>query len=116
MFSGEPSSTGKRISSIEVTLLQPQGVWADIPAADPNYGGHPHGQFRRYDVQIYFHIQGENLQYSVHGPVIFYVTARDSTHDGAAALCYELLGQQDLTATNKATENTNWSTVKAIFY
>lgn len=93
MFNEIAGSNGFVISDISVVQMEPQGIWEDTPANDPNFGGFPESQYRTYEVQIDFNISGQNLILRVQGPVIYYVRAEQENDQQV----FKLLGMQDLT-------------------
>ena len=92
MFNEAPASNGYVISDVSVVQLDPQGVWQDTPANDPDFAG-TGSQYRTYQVQIDFSIAGQSLILRVQGAVIYYV--RPEQVDGEQV--YKLLGMVDLT-------------------
>jgi hypothetical protein len=93
MFNEIAGENGFVIQDISVVQLDPQGVWQDTPANDPNFGSATDSQYRTYIVQIDFSIAGQNLILRVQGPVIYYVRAEQ---DGDQTV-YRLLGMVDAT-------------------
>ncbi len=97
MFSGQPNSQNRVLSTIEIQVLQPQGAWLPVPANDPYFGGFPGARFRNYSILSYFNMQGD-FRYEIQGNVLFYVTADTVMHEGAMTPRYKLLGQLDQTS------------------
>ncbi len=101
MFSEQPgheaNGTTVVISSIDIPIMNGYDNWEPVSDSDTNFGGYPNARKRTYDVGIYFHVSGESRQLYVAGQTTFYVTARDSTYQGAPTLYYQLLGQEDHT-------------------
>ncbi len=93
MFNEIAGSNGFVISDIDVVQMDPQGVWTETPANDPNFGGLSGSQYRTYIVQIDFNISGQNLVLRVQGPVIYYVRAEQEEDQQV----FKLLGMVDAT-------------------
>jgi len=49
------------------------------------------------------------------GQVRFYVTSRDSLHEGTNKQYYQMIGQVDLTGSFKVVESDNFGSIKAIY-
>jgi hypothetical protein len=109
IFNGVAGSNGFVVSGISVVAMEPQGVWEDTPANDPNFGGFSASLYRTYEIQVDYSIAGQNLVLRVQGPIIFYV------HPEGGANAYSLLGVQDLTFGAKSAENATWTSVKEIY-
>jgi hypothetical protein len=115
MFSGRPNAEGRVLANIQIQVLQPEGVWLPVPVNDPYFGGYPGAIFCNYSLLMYFNIQG-NFRYEIQGNQLFYLAAETIRHDGVMTPRYLLLGQRDLAGwSNKATESTTWSSVKALW-
>ena len=116
MFSGEPVTdpTGylvPGIASIAFPVFERQGAWSDTPPTDPI----PDSRSALYDVTILFQRTGYSTL-RVEGLMKFYVAGRDSFHDGADRVFYEMKGQLDLTGGfAKAVETATFGGVKALF-
>lgn len=93
MFEGLEGENGFVIQDITIDLLDPQGVWTETPANDPNFGGLADSQYRNYIVDIKFAISGQNLILRVEGPVLYYVT-NEGTEDEPD---FKILGMVDAT-------------------
>ena len=95
MFNGIAGESDYIISDITIDVLEPQGVWLDTPANDPDFGGFPESQFRPYEVHMEFLISGHNLTLIVTGTVVFYVM-----DEGVDSPDFKILGQSDHTIGN----------------
>jgi len=102
MFSGDDltdPTTGALVPGvigISFGKLQPLDAWQVSPPDDPI----PNAQFTTYDVDFLFDRGPTQTQISVQGLIRFYVTSRDSFHEGADRQYYQMVGQVDLTQVN----------------
>lgn len=97
MFTELEGQDGIVISNIVISLLDPQGVWNPTPENDPNFGGFPNSQYRQYEVNFKFYLQGENTVYLSTGYVVYYVTTEQEQYEGSTVTAYKLLGTKDQT-------------------
>lgn len=99
MFSGDDltdPTTGALVPGvilISFGKLDPLDDWQVSPADDPI----PNAQFTTYDVEFLFDRGQVHTSISVKGQIRFYVTSRDSFHEGADRQYYQMVGQVDLT-------------------
>lgn len=99
MFSGDDlndPTTGALVpgvQSISFGKLLPLDDWQVSPPNDPI----PNAQFTTYQVDFLFDRGQDQTQISVQGNIKFYVTSRDSFHEGADRQYYQMVGQVDLT-------------------
>ena len=115
MFNEIAGEGGIVISNIVVSLLDPQGVWNPIPESDPNFGGFPNSQYRQYEVNFKFYLQGENTVYQSTGFVVVYLTTEQEEFEGSTVSAYKILGFKDQTNGSKSVQNHSWTGVKALF-
>lgn len=80
------------ISNISFDLFQQNGTWADTGPNDVV----PNARFALYDVVFLFDRTGDSTL-RVQGQIKFFVTSRDSLHNGVDRAYWQMLGQQDLT-------------------
>lgn len=116
MFSGQPG-TGPQgefeygIVGVIFQIFEQQNEWA--LSSPESYI--PNTLCSLYDVGVLFD-RGEGASYlRVTGAIKFYVTSRDSLHEGEMQPFYQLRGQEDLTLDSKAEETFCWGSVKALF-
>lgn len=99
MFSGDDLNdpvTGALVPGvigISFGKLEPLDDWQVSPPNDPI----PNAQFTTYKVDFLFDRGQDQTQISVKGNIKFYVTSRDSFHEGADRQYYQMVGQIDLT-------------------
>ena len=116
MFSGQDLTgpNGNRVPGvidISFAKFQPEWDWQVSPADDPI----PNALFAPYDVELLFNRGQDNSQISVKGQIRFYVTSKDSLHEGTTKQYYQMVGQVDLTDIQNATEVKAWGSAKAIY-
>ncbi len=76
----------------------------------------PNAEWAPYDVEFLFDRGQTFSTLKVEGTIKFYVTSRDSMHEGSLRQFYQMIGQVDLTSGGgKAVENLLWGSAKAIF-
>ncbi len=88
------NSQGQRqeaITEITVRVLDPVSIWED--STDPDF---PDSRKRLYTVNLEFK-RPEDTTIIVQGSQEFYVSSRDSLHNGIPKLYWQLVGQIDLT-------------------
>ena len=73
--------------------FQPELDWQVSPADDPI----PNALFAPYSVDILFNRGQGHSQISVKGQIRFYVTSKDSLHEGETKPYFQMVGQVDLT-------------------
>ena len=116
MFSGQPvidpdGNLVPAVSAISFQTFEQQATW-QISQPD---GPFPDSQFTLYDVTILLDRPGFSTL-KVEGQIKFYVSERDSLHEGVNRRYFEMIGQQDLTNSGlKATEQVSWGSVKALY-
>ncbi len=97
MFSGDaivrPEGTVPGISSITIHTMDRQGVWSDVGPSDPEF---PNTQRALFQVAIDFARTGDST-IQVTGATEFYVSSRDSLHNGAVRPYYQIRGWRDQT-------------------
>jgi hypothetical protein len=82
------------VIGISFGKLEPLDDWQVSPSNDPI----PNAQFTTYQVDFLFDRGQDQTQISVKGNIKFYVTSRDSFHEGADRQYYQMVGQIDLTS------------------
>ena len=97
MFSGQSGTDAQEeltnpISSIGFAEPEQITNWARSPADDRI----PNADFARFNVFFEFHQTGSKIL-QVQGEIIFYLTSRDSLHEGITKPYYQMIGQVDLT-------------------
>jgi hypothetical protein len=115
MFSGEAVTDPNGdfvpgVRNISFAVFRAQGAWAMSPGSDII----PNAEWAPFDVYVWFDRGQEFSTLRVDGTIKFYVTSRDSLHQGTTKKYYQMIGQVDLTGF-KAVETTNWGSVKALF-
>lgn len=101
MFSGQPVTDPLNvlvpgISTISFSTFEQQGTWADSQPNDVI----PNARFALFDVTFLFERPGYSTL-KVDGQIKFYAAGRDSFHSGANRTYWQMIGQQDLTASGK---------------
>lgn len=86
--------------------------WAVSPPTDPI----PNTQWALFDVEILFDRGQTFSPLRAIGSIKFYVTSRDSLHEGTMQQYHQMIGQVDLTGGGKAVERTPWGSAKAMFW
>ena len=79
--------------SLTESIFSKLDDWQVSPPNDPI----PNAQFTTYKVDFLFDRGQDQTQISVKGNIKFYVTSRDSFHEGADRQYYQMVGQIDLT-------------------
>jgi hypothetical protein len=116
MFSGEAvtdpqGSLVPGVVNIVFSSFRNVTNWAVSPPTDP----FPNAEWALYDGQILIS-RGQNYAtLKVEGSIKFYVTSRDSLHEGTTKPFYQMIGQVDLTSGLKTTEENSWGSVKALY-
>jgi len=113
MFNEIAGEGGYIIDNIEITQLDPLGVWDAVPSNDADFGEYESegAQYRPYAIQLRFYIQDQNLIQLVSGHATFYAIAEDNGGQPE----FRLLGIKDLTFGSKATEAATWTSIKSQF-
>jgi hypothetical protein len=98
MFSGDAVTDPEGnlvpgILAISFSLFQQEDTWAVSPPNDII----PNAEWSLYSVEFLFDRGQEFSTLRVDGQIKFYVTSRDSFHEGADRKYYQLIGQVDLT-------------------
>ncbi len=100
MFTGVAGTDPARVDHTQVVIsditfetLKPQGIWTPTETNDPNFGAYPDSQYRTYEIDIRFNIQGDGYDYHVTGVVLFYVR----TEEEGGKQVYKILGMKDQT-------------------
>ena len=99
------------VSTIVFDVFQQLAPWE---TADPD-GLFPDALWAPYQVSILWNRGQTFSTLRVEGIINFYVVSRDIEYKDEARQFFQMIGQVDLTDSNKATEGTSWGTVKAIF-
>jgi len=99
------------ITSIRINRFQQADAWAVAPPDDL----FPGAEWAPFDIDIDFDRGQEFSILRPTGMIKFYVTSRDSFHEGVDRKYYQMLGQVDLTTGQKGVESISWGTVKALF-
>jgi len=99
IFSQQPVTNSRgelqaAITAVTVSVLDPQTVWED--STDPDF---PNSRRRLYSVNLEFTRQTDNT-IIVQGQQEFFVTSRDSLHNGIPKQYWQLVGQIDQTLHN----------------
>ncbi|MEN8007373.1 MAG: hypothetical protein ABFS42_10185 [Candidatus Krumholzibacteriota bacterium] len=116
MFSGEAVTDPNGdlvpgVVNISFTRFQQLETFTSSPPDDII----PDTEWAPYEVDFLFD-RGQSFSYlRVQGTIRFYVSGRDSLHNGAIKQYYEMVGQVDLTNLPKGVEGINWGSVKALF-
>lgn len=116
MFAGEPVTDPDGqlvhgISAIRFDHFEQQGYWTQASAGDAI----PEAWFAFFEVMILVD-RPEFATTKTFGQIKFYVASRDSFHNGATRLYWEMIGQSDLTySKSKVTEGVIWGTLKGLF-
>jgi len=117
MFSGDdltdPVSGGLIPGMEEISFWQFNALdtWQMSPPNDLI----PNAEFATYDVDFMFSRGQQFTILKAEGLVRFYVTSRDSLHEGSVQQYYQMIGQLDLTGGFKAVETANYGSIKAIY-
>jgi|GEM_PF-1720975 len=100
------------VRAISFSVFRALDAWATSPSDDVI----PNAEWAPFEVQFLFD-RGQNFStLKVDGIIKFYVTSRDSLHEGVVKDYYQMIGQWDLTNSGfKSVEETNWGSVKALF-
>ncbi len=99
------------VTSISFWRFTSQGNWADSPPTDII----PDSEWALYDVEFLLSRGQTFSTLKVRGNIKFYVTSRDSLHEGMNKPYYQMIGQVDLTNVRKGVEESSWGTVKAVW-
>ena len=116
MFSGEvvTDPDGIFVPGVRVIVFQvfrALDAWALSPQNDII----PNAEWAPFEVDFLFD-RGQNFSFlKASGTIKFYVTSRDSLHEGVTKQYYEMIGQVDLTNIGKAVEESNWGSLKALW-
>jgi hypothetical protein len=116
LFSGEAVTDpdGDLIPGVEriaFSRFQALDAWVETPVEDL----FPGTEWAPYEVEI---LLDRGLNFStlkVNGLIKFYVTSRDSLHQGSMKKYYQMAGQVDLTGGFKGVEDSIWGSVKALW-
>ena len=114
MFNGSPGFDGENtvpgISDITFELFDQDGVWGETD--DPV--DFPDAERAVFNAQVSF-LRAGNTTIQVKGQALFYVTSKDSTHDGEPAPYYQLRGWVDGSRLDKPNRPATWGGVKFLF-
>jgi len=115
MFSGEAVTDTKGylvpgVLNIDFRVFRALDDWTMSPVGDL----FPEAERAPFEVDFMFDRGQSYSTLKVNGTIKFYVTSRDSLHEGIDRQYYQMIGQVDLTGF-KAIETTSWGTVKALF-
>ena len=116
MFSGEAVTDPDGIfvpgvSSIAFNRFRALDTWVVSPPNDII----PNAEWAPIEVDVMFDRGQSFSTLKVQGTIKFYVTSRDSLHEGRIKKYYEMIGQVDLTNLGKAVEGASWGSVKAMW-
>jgi len=100
MFSGEAVTDPQGelvpgVLNISFSKFQPLDAWATSPPDDII----PNAEWSQYEVEFLFDRGQTFSTLKVDGSIKFYVTSRDSMHQGSLKQYYQMIGQVDLTNT-----------------
>jgi hypothetical protein len=99
------------VHNIDFSVFMPLDVWQISPPEDVI----PNALYAPFEVSILFD-RGQNYStMKVEGIIKFYVTGQEFSYKGVTRVFYQMVGQVDLTDSNKAVEGTSWGTAKALF-
>jgi len=116
MFSGESVTDPNGdlvpgVSGISFSRFRALDAWTFSPGEDP----FPNTMWAPYEVEFLFD-RGQGFStLQVEGMIKFYVTSRDSLHEGSTRQYFQMIGQVDLTGGFKSVETTIWGSVKALW-
>ena len=99
------------VAGIWFSRFRALDTWVVSPADDL----FPNTEWAPFEVEFMFDRGQSFSTLKVNGTIKFYVTSRDSVHEGATKKFYQMVGQVDLTNLGKAVEGTSWGSVKALF-
>jgi len=116
MFSGESVTDPNGdlvpgVSGIAFSRFRALDAWTLSPGEDP----FPNTMWAPYEVEFLFDRGQEFSTLQVEGTIKFYVTSRDSLHEGSTRQYYQMIGQVDLTGGFKSIQNSIWGSVKALW-
>lgn len=116
MFSGEAVTdpNGNFIPGVETlsfSRFRALDTWTMSPPDDII----PNAEWAPYEVDILLDRGQMFSTLKVQGTIKFYVTSRDSMHNGSMKKYYQMVGQVDLTNLGKAVEGFPWGSVKALW-
>jgi hypothetical protein len=102
MFSGEAVTDPNGdlvpgVANISFSRFIPLDTWAVSPPTDII----PNAEWALYDVEFLFDRGQTYSTLKVQGTIKFYVTSRDSMHQGSLRQFYQMIGQVDLTSSGK---------------
>lgn len=100
------------VTGISFSRFIPLDAWYDSPPHDII----PNAEWAPYDVEFLFDRGPSFSTLKVEGTIKFYVTSRDSLHQGSLRQYYQMIGQVDLTnPAGKRVEMVSWGTAKALY-
>ena len=116
MFSGEDVTDPQGelvpgVLNISFSTFQASEAWTMMPPGDT----FPNAEWAPFDVVFLFDRGQAYLPLNVTGTIKFYVTSRDSLHQGETKQYYQMIGQVDLTNLDKGIGPISWGSVKALF-
>jgi hypothetical protein len=116
MFSGDPVTDPNGdlvpgVANISFSRFINLETWADSAPTDPI----PNSKWALYDVEFLFDRGQTFSTLIVEGTIKFYVTSRDSLHQGTMQQYHQMIRQVDLTSGGWKSERTCWGTVKALY-
>ena len=100
------------IEAIEIGRWEPVTEWAPVSSGHPDF---PNTVMSRYEVDLWLTVTGADSIH-VRGQQDFYVAVVDSTtSDGLSRLAYRIIGQEDLTLTNRSSAPMTWGALAISF-
>jgi len=116
MFSGEAMEDPNGdflpgIRAIHFSGFRALDAWSMSPGNDII----PNAEWAPFEVDFLFDRGQQFSTLKVGGAIKFYVTSRDSLHNGTLKQYYQMIGQVDLTGGFKSTEEIPWGSVKALW-
>lgn len=99
------------VKAIYFSTFRALDSWVMSPSEDII----PNAEWAPFEVDIMFDRGQTFSTMKVEGTVKFYVTSRDSLHEGNIKQYYQMAGMVDLTGAFKASEVVSWGSVKALF-
>ena len=99
------------VANISFSRFQAVDAWTVSPPDDKI----PNAEFAQFDVDFLFDRGQEFSTLKVAGRIKFYVTSRDSLHEGTERQYYQMIGQVDLTSGYQSVESSLWGSAKALW-
>lgn len=105
---------GNLVPGVQAIVFDVFEKMAPWEIADPD-GMFPDALWAPYQVSIMWDRGQSYSTMRVEGIIHFYVVSRDFEYKDEARQFFQMIGQVDLTGNIKATEESSWGTVKALF-